>query len=245
MSGSRISKSIKRNARKSEKQKVQTTKPPIPTVEVPTLEPRNPNQEKYLLALNNYPQVFAMGAAGVGKTYLVTHWAVKNIAEGNLKKMIVTRPMVSSDPNERLGFLPGDINMKFTPWALPIIDIVEDLIGKVKTAEWLRLGKIEFAPFEFMRGRTFKDDTIVILDEAQNCTYNQLRLFVTRLGNCKCVISGDPLQSDIRNSGLGTILGIARRHRIQAAFCEFSSQDVVRSRICQMWVGAFEKEENT
>lgn len=240
MSGS---KSIKRNARKVEKQKTQAQRPPIPTVEVPNLEPRNANQEKYLLALNNYPQVFAMGAAGVGKTYLVTHWAVKNIAEGNFKKMIVTRPMVSSDPSERLGFLPGDINMKFTPWALPILDIVEDLIGKVKTAEWLRLGKIEFAPFEYMRGRTFKNDTIVILDEAQNCTLKQIQLFVTRLGNCKCVISGDPMQSDIRNSGLTTVLNIARRHRIQAAFCEFDSSDIVRSRLCQMWVEAFEKEE--
>ena len=236
MSGSRVSKSIKRNARKLEKQK--SPPKPIPTLEVPTLEPRNTNQEKYLLALNNYPQIFAMGAAGVGKTYLVTHWAVKNIAEGNLKKMIVTRPMVSSDPNERLGFLPGDINMKFTPWALPILDIIEDLIGKVKTEEWLRTGKIEF-----MRGRTFKSDTIVILDEAQNCTLKQIQLFVTRLGNCKCVISGDPMQSDIRNSGLVTILNIARKHRIQAAFCEFDSSDIVRSRLCQMWVEAFEKEE--
>ncbi len=238
MSGS---KSIKRNARKLEKQK--TPPKAIPILEVPTLEPRNPNQEKYLLALNNYPQVFAMGAAGVGKTYLVTHWAVKNISEGNFTKMIITRPMVSSDPSERLGFLPGDINMKFTPWALPILDIIEDLIGKVKTAEWLRLGKIEFAPFEFMRGRTFKADTIVILDEAQNCTFNQIKLFVTRLGNCKCVISGDPLQTDIRNSGLVSILNIARKYRIQAAICEFDSSDIVRSRLCQMWVEAFEKED--
>ena len=244
MSGSRVSKSVKRNARKLEKQNKSSPKP-IPVLEVPPLEPRNTNQEKYLLALNNYPQIFALGAAGVGKTYLVTHWAVKNIAEGNLKKMIVTRPMVSSDPSERLGFLPGDINMKFTPWALPILDIVEDLIGKVKTDEWLRTGKIEFAPFEFMRGRTFKSDTVVILDEAQNCTISQIRLFVTRLGQCKCVISGDPMQSDIRNSGLVPVLNIAKKHRVQAAFCEFDSKDIVRSRLCQMWVEAFEKEENS
>jgi phosphate starvation-inducible protein PhoH and related proteins len=236
----RPTKSQKREARKVEKvskQKPQETKASY----IPEIIPRNNAQGRYLGAIHEYPQVFALGAAGTGKTYIATHWAVRGVAEGIYKKIIITRPMVSSDRNENIGFLPGDLNTKFTPWAIPLLDTIEALIGKVKTQDWMRNGTIEFAPFQFMRGRTFGEDVVVILDEAQNCTFEQLKLFVTRLGDCKTIVSGDPNQSDIRNSGLNKIVEMAETHDIDCVVVRFGRGDVVRSRICQEWVNAFEE----
>jgi phosphate starvation-inducible protein PhoH and related proteins len=237
----RVSKAEKREARKA---KATTKRPPAQTFSVPDIQPRNTAQSKYLKAIQQYPQVFSIGPAGVGKTYLTIAYAVKEIVEGRFKKLIVCRPMVSSDRSENIGFLPGDLNMKFTPWAIPILDSVELLIGKTRTQEWLRIGVIEFAPFQFMRGRTFGEDVFVILDEAQNCTFEQIKLFVTRLGDCKTVISGDPYQSDIKNSGLERVVDMVERHNITAAICRFSNRDVVRSKICEEWVNAFSREED-
>lgn len=240
MTAVRSSKAEKRQARKVIKQTKQ--RPTPETNAFPALVPKNGQQTKYLSAIKSEQQVFALGPAGAGKTYVATHWAVQQILESNITKFIVARPMISSDKSENIGFLPGDLNMKFTPWAIPILDVIEKLVGKVKAQEWLRKGVVEFAPFQFMRGRTFGDDTVVLLDEAQNCTLEQLRLFVTRLGNCKVIISGDLQQADIKNSGLPRIVEMAKRHGITNAVCYFSSRDIVRSKLCQAWVEAFDKE---
>jgi phosphate starvation-inducible PhoH-like protein len=239
---SRISKKAeRRSARK--KDKTATAAQPK-TFQVPNIEPRNNNQRQYLKSLESSKQVFALGPAGCGKTYIATHWAVQNIIEKKFTKFIITRPMVSSDSSENIGFLPGDLNTKFTPWALPIMDIISKLVGKAKATEWLRNGTIEFAPFQFMRGRTFDEDCVVMLDEAQNCNVEQIRLFLTRLGNCATIISGDPTpgQCDIRNSGLTRTVEMVQKYKINASICSFTNHDIVRSRLCQEWVKAFESE---
>ena len=240
MAALRLTKSAKRQTRKATK----TEKPKTPEFSLAPLTPKNTAQSKYLSAIQKQQQIFALGPAGAGKTYLATHYAVQEILAERCKKFIVARPMISSDRSENIGFLPGDLNMKFTPWAIPILDVVEKLVGKVRAQEWLRKGTIEFAPFQFMRGRTFDGDAIVLLDEAQNCTKEQLRLFVTRLGDCKAIISGDPQQSDIRDSGLSYLVALAKRYRIDAAVCHFHSRDIVRSRLCQAWVEAFDSEND-
>lgn len=238
MAAPRLTKSVKRQTRKATK----TDKPKTPEFSLPPLVAKNAAQTAYLAALSKYDQIFALGPAGAGKTYMVTHYAVREIVEGRCSKFIVARPMGSSDRSENIGFLPGDLNMKFTPWAIPIMDVIEKLVGKVRAQDWLRKGTIEFAPFQFMRGRTFDGGAIVLLDEAQNCTIKQLRLFVTRAGNCKAIISGDPQQADIRNSGLMTLVAMAKRHSIPSGICYFTTHDVVRSRLCQQWVNAFDTE---
>lgn len=207
---------------------------------LPKLEALNLSQTLFLEALEDYDQVFALGPAGTGKTYVATVWAVRQILAGEAEKLIITRPMVASDASEEMGFLPGDITMKFTPWAIPILDAIEHVISKPKAAEWLRLGKIEFAPFQFMRGRTFRKGTIVLLDEAQNCTMKQFQLFLTRMGDCISVISGDPHQSDIGHaSGLNYVAELAEKRVDDASVCRFYAKDIVRSAICRQWVEAF------
>lgn len=224
------------------KKNIKTQSPP--KFVLPELEAKNEVQRRYINSLNTSDQVFALGPAGCGKTYIATYWGVKSIIEAKCAKMIVTRPMVSSDVNEDIGFLPGDLNSKFAPWALPILDTINKLIGKPKTAEWLRTGVIEFAPFQFMRGRTFDETCIVLLDEAQNCNLSQLRLFLTRLGDCKTIVSGDPTpgQCDIKNSGLTQAVEMVQRHNIAAKICNFTTKEIVRSKLCQSWVEAFEAE---
>lgn len=233
-------KAARRLARKKEKISVDPPK----IFQVPPVEPKNLNQRVYLKYLNSCKQVFALGPAGCGKTYVATHWAISQLMDKKVTKIIITRPMISSDASENIGFLPGDLNTKFTPWALPILDIIHRLIGRQKAAELLRNGVIEFAPFQFMRGRTFDEKSIIILDEAQNCTLEQLRLFVTRLGECSTIISGDPTpgQCDIRNSGLTRTIKMVNKYNIDAKICWFSTSDIVRSKLCQEWVEAFEQE---
>lgn len=238
-----ISRVSKKAARRLLRKKERNPEQPK-LFQVPTLEPKNPNQRNYLRSLQTGKQTFALGPAGCGKTYVATHWAVANLMEKKFSKIIITRPMISSDHSENIGFLPGDLNTKFTPWALPILDTIIKLVGRTKTTELLRTGAIEFAPFQFMRGRTFDEECVVLLDEAQNCTLEQIRLFLTRLGSCSTVISGDPTpgQCDIRNSGLTQAVKMVEKYKIAAEVCRFQTTDIVRSKLCQNWVEAFERE---
>jgi phosphate starvation-inducible PhoH-like protein len=241
MAAIRASKTAKRQARKAIKLTDQKQKAP-PLISIPPLVPRNAAQRHYLHSLNNFAQVFGIGPAGTGKTYVAVHWAVQQVLDKKADKIIITRPMVSSDKSESLGYLPGNLAEKFGPWALPIMDVIERLIGKVKTADWLKTGAIEFAPFQMVRGRTFHEGAIVLLDEAQNCSIEQLKLFVTRLGDCRCIVSGDPQQADIKNSGLNTLMKMVSKHGIPASICNFGNEDVVRSKLCAAWVKAFDNK---
>jgi phosphate starvation-inducible PhoH-like protein len=205
------------------------------------IQPKNSKQQEYIRALHDYSQVFAIGPAGSGKTYIPTMMAVKAYLRGEIDKIILTRPAVAVQ--EEHGFLPGNLEKKLAPWVLPVTELIEEALGsKQKFLDMLKSGDLEIAPFTYMRGRTFKD-AFVFLDEAQNTTPEQMEMFLTRLGeNSRVVISGDIRQSDMKhNSGLRIAVDLARQYKIPAGIIEFTSEDVVRSNLCQQWVKAFEK----
>jgi len=204
------------------------------------LSPRTEKQKEYLNALQNSSQVFAIGPAGSGKTYIPTMLATQMYLRGKIKKIILSRPAV--EVGESHGFLPGDLHRKLAPWVLPITELIEEAVGKEKFITMMRAGDIEVAPFAYMRGRTF-ENAFVILDEAQNTTPKQMEMFLTRIGEgSRMVISGDLRQSDIgKNSGLAVAIDLIKRYKIPAEIIEFTSRDVVRSEMCRQWVEAFEK----
>lgn len=159
------------------------------------LTAKNENQKSYLRALSEATITICSGPAGTGKTYLASHEACRLLLEGKIKKIVITRPIVEA--GEKIGFLPGDLEQKVHPYLLPLLDAFHDHIGIKMTNELLESGVIEIAPLAFMRGRTFPD-AFVILDEGQNATKTQVKLFLTRLGrNSKYAINGDSTQSDL------------------------------------------------
>ena len=203
--------------------------------------PRSENQRLYIKALRDYDQVFAIGPAGSGKTFIPTMYALELYLKQKINKIILTRPAV--EVGESHGFLPGDINRKLAPWVVPVTEIIEEVVGKQRFMDMLKSGDFEVAPFAYMRGRTFKD-AFVILDEAQNTTETQMKMFVTRIGeNTRMVICGDIDQNDMPGgrSGLQMAVNLIEQFNIPAAVVEFDSRDVVRSKTCKEWVVAFEK----
>lgn len=207
------------------------------------IEPRNPTQKQYLSYLKTEPQVFALGPAGTGKTFLAAAYAAKLYLLGDITKIIITRPRVEVD--EEWGALPGSLDKKTAPWAFPIIEILEEYMGKAALIEAQKRGDIEVIPLAFMRGRTLQN-AFCILDEAQNTTVNQMKMFVTRIGeNSRVVISGDIAQTDIRlASGLGWALEMMKRHSyLPAKVIEFGVGDVERSAACAAWIKAIYSED--
>lgn len=188
---------------------------------------------------------FGVGPAGTGKTYLAMyqavayHWAKKTT---NIKRIILTRPAVEA--GERLGFLPGAIEEKMDPFMRPLYDALYDIVGVEAGRDKIEKGVIEIAPIAFMRGRTFTD-AFIIIDEAQNCTYEQLKMALTRLGdNVKCVIGGDTSQSDLNGkSGLNRIIE-AVVDTENVGVVKFESQDVVRSKIVRDILTSMDRFEN-
>ena len=205
------------------------------------LEPKTEMQREYLRSLRTQDLVFAIGGAGTGKTYVGARFAIQELALGNVSKIILTRP-TAARKEHKMGFLPGDQKKKIEPWLVPLVSSMKEGMAPAKVDEYLRNDTIEFAPFEFMRGRTFKD-CIVILDEAQNCSLSDLRLFLTRIGeDARVIISGDTDQVDIEDSGLAVVVDMVRRHNITADVIEFGPADVVRSKLAREWVTAFAKD---
>ena len=165
------------------------------------INPLNNRQEKYMAALKEYPVIFGVGSAGTGKTYIAVMQAIKEYEEHKIAKIVLVRPAVAT---EELGFLPGDLEEKLDPYLKPLFDALESRWGPRKVANMLNDTKeIEIAPLAFMRGRTFSN-CVIILDEAQNITLDQMKMFLTRLGEqVKCIITGDLEQSDLpTNNGL-------------------------------------------
>lgn len=204
------------------------------------ISPRTENQRKYLQALKDHEQVFAVGPAGSGKTFIPVMFGLQEYLKRNINKIIITRPAV--EVGESHGYLPGDLNRKLAPWVLPITELIEEVTGKERFIQMLKEGDFEVAPFAYMRGRTF-NNAFVMLDEAQNTTEKQMEMFLTRIGeNSKVVISGDLRQTDIPNgrSGLHKAMKLLESHNIPAGVIQFGTKDVVRSGICQQWVEAFE-----
>ncbi len=211
---------------------------------VKQIEPRNEAQERYLQTIDNNIVTFGIGPAGTGKTYLAMfqaltyHWDKKST---DIRRIILTRPIVEA--GERLGFLPGLLEDKMDPFMRPLYDSLYEMVGIQDGKSKVTNGSIEIAPIAFMRGRTFKD-AFIILDEAQNCTYEQLKMVLTRLGeNTKLVISGDISQSDLNGkSGLSRMVDAVEGTR-NVGVTKFGSQDVVRSDIVRDILTSIEKYE--
>jgi phosphate starvation-inducible protein PhoH and related proteins len=207
------------------------------------ITPKGLVQKEYVDAIRKFDLTFAVGPAGTGKTYLAVAMAISELLAGKFKKIILTRPAVEA--GEKLGFLPGDMVEKINPYVRPLYDALNDMLDYEKTQELISYGQIEIAPLAFMRGRTL-NDSFVILDEAQNTTPAQMKMFLTRLGySSKAVVTGDITQVDLPS---GTISGLRDARRILAniegiAFCEFSKIDVVRHELVQRIIMAYEKSD--
>jgi phosphate starvation-inducible protein PhoH and related proteins len=205
--------------------------------------PKGPAQRRYIEAIRTHDLTFGIGPAGTGKTYLAMAMATAALVQKRVKRIILTRPAVEA--GEKLGFLPGDLAEKVNPYLRPLYDALHDMIDFDRVEQMRERGQIEVAPLAFMRGRTL-NDSFVILDEAQNATDEQMRMFLTRLGFAsKAVVTGDITQTDLpagARSGLrearallGAVDGIA--------FCEFSDADVVRHPLVQKIVVAYEARD--
>jgi len=207
----------------------------------PALQPKNRTQARYIEAINNFTQTISLGCAGTGKTYIASTMAAQLYMKGSIDKIILTRPNVPS--SRSLGSFPGTLEEKMAPWAAPVVDVLKKYMGGAYENA-VRRGAIIVAPFETMRGSSFSD-AFVIMDEAQNTTPDEMKMFTTRIGeNCHIVINGDIKQSDVRHtSGLATIIELAQRYNLPVPVIEFGIEDVVRSPECKMWIEAFDKSD--
>ena len=204
------------------------------------VQPRSPNQRKYVEAIEQSDMTFGLGPAGTGKTYLAVAMAVSALMSKRVSRIILVRPAVEA--GERLGFLPGSLQEKVDPYLRPLYDALYDLLDPAKVDKLLETNVIEVAPLAFMRGRTLSD-AFIIMDEAQNTTIEQMKMFLTRLGNgSKAVITGDLTQIDLptpKKSGLFDALNVLDGVE-GIRFCQFDDVDVVRHQLVQRIVRAYD-----
>ncbi len=207
------------------------------------VKPKTLGQKKYCEAIRNHTITFGVGPAGTGKTYLAVAMAVTAFRAKEVNRIILTRPAVEA--GEKLGFLPGDLQSKVDPYLRPLYDALFDMLGAENFQRCQERGAIEVAPLAYMRGRTL-DDSFIILDEAQNTTPEQMKMFLTRLGfGSKMVITGDITQIDLpdgKKSGLKKVLKILKDID-DIAICRFNQKDVVRHKLVQDIVNAYQKYE--
>ena len=220
--------------------RVRQVKTPKADVPLTSITPRNAKQAEYLTALRTKDQVISIGPAGAGKTWLATCHAGQQLIVGKKERLIFTRPTISRKEHE-LGFLPGTADEKIEPWLVPIMDSLSDVMSTGTIARRRKEGSISYLPFQHMRGRTLKD-AIVVLDEAQNCDLESLKMFVTRMGEgSQFLINGDLEQVDIKNSGLTTLMKIAKLYVPSVSVIEFGDEDIVRSVNTKQWVTGFRR----
>ena len=194
---------------------------------VKNIKPRSAGQEKLMQAIKEYSLTMAIGPAGTGKTYLAIASAVEALEKGEIERIILSRPAMEA--GESLGFLPGDLHEKMAPYLRPLYDCLGDRMGGKKVRQYLEDGTIEIAPIGFMRGRTL-NNAFVVIDEAQNCTYSQLKMILSRLGwHSTMVITGDPDQSDLLE-GMSGLAQISKRldSLPKVAVCQLEQKDIVR-----------------
>jgi phosphate starvation-inducible PhoH-like protein len=201
--------------------------------------PKTLNQKRYLQAIDTHPITFGIGPAGTGKTYLAMAMALRELLEGRVERIILTRPAVEA--GEALGFLPGELQEKILPYLTPLYDAINDMIGKEQTMQLVERGIVEIAPLAYMRGRTLAN-AFVVLDEAQNTTHEQMMMFLTRLGDgSRMVITGDITQTDLprnKQSGLKEATRVLKDiERIRLFY--FDGQDVVRHPLVQDIINAY------
>jgi phosphate starvation-inducible PhoH-like protein len=208
-----------------------------------TIAPRSPNQAEYIKAIQNNPMVFGLGPAGTGKTYLAVSNAVSMYLSGEVERLIFTRPAVEA--GERLGFLPGDMKEKVDPYLRPIYDALQDMMPWEAIVKKMEMGEIEIAPLAFMRGRTLSN-AFVILDEAQNTTTTQMKMFLTRMGeSSRMVITGDITQTDLPSgikSGLRDAVEILEGID-EIRFVHFNKSDIVRHPLVGKIVEAYDNQK--
>jgi len=208
-----------------------------------TVKARGENQVNYLNSINSNDINFGIGPAGTGKTYLAVAMAVKALEEDKVRRLILARPAVEA--GERLGFLPGDLSQKIDPYLRPLYDALYEMLGVEYVGRLIEKNIIEVAPLAFMRGRTL-NESVVLLDEAQNTTKEQMKMFLTRLGfGSKAIITGDLTQTDLPNkqhSGLHQVVDILKDTK-GVSFTFFNKKDVVRHPLVQRVVEAYEKHE--
>ena len=205
------------------------------------IKARTPNQQQLIDAYNQNDMVFAVGPAGTGKTYLSIALAVKALKEKTAKRIILSRPAVEA--GEKLGFLPGDMKDKIDPYLQPLYDALEDMLPQVKLQDMMDKHVIQIAPLAFMRGRTLSD-AVVILDEAQNTTPQQIRMFLTRMGwNTKMIITGDMTQIDLpRTQKSGLVEALQILSGVEGiGIVELNRKDIVRHKLVTRIVNAYEK----
>lgn len=205
---------------------------------------RTPNQQLLVETFLKNDLTFALGPAGTGKTYVAIALAVRALKNREVRKIILSRPAVEA--GEKLGFLPGDMKDKIDPYLQPLYDALEDMIPSVKLKEYMESNVIQIAPLAFMRGRTL-NDAIIVLDEAQNTTTHQIKMFLTRLGtNAKMIITGDVTQIDLpRSTQSGLVQALRILHNIPGiGKVEFGKKDIVRHQLVQRIVEAYERYYN-
>lgn len=209
-----------------------------------TIVPKTPHQKIYVDAIRQRDLVFGVGPAGTGKTYLAMTMAVAALLNKEVKRIVLCRPAVEA--GEKLGFLPGDMAEKVNPYLRPLYDALHDMVDEAKAAEMLEKGQIEVAPLAFMRGRTLAD-SFCILDEAQNTTAGQMKMFLTRLGQrSKCVVTGDPTQIDLPRGQLSGLIDALHvlRGVPDISFVEFDDTDVVRHHLVAKIVIAYNRRRD-
>ncbi len=214
------------------------------TVKNKPITPRNPAQQKYTEAIAKNDILFSIGPAGTGKTYIAMALAMASFSRGEIKKIVLTRPAVEA--GEALGFLPGDLAQKINPYLRPLYDALYDMMDVEKAKSLMEQDIIEIAPLAFMRGRTL-NNAFIILDEAQNTTSEQMKMFLTRIGyGSKAIITGDITQTDLPSkiqSGLVEAKNILTRIK-GIEFIYFSKDDVVRHKLVSNIIDAYEKKQD-
>ena len=205
------------------------------------LLPKTEKQKELLDALKASSQVFILGPAGTGKTYVTATYAADLYTTKEIDKIVITRPHVAV--GKELGFLKGDLEEKTKPWALPVLDVLEKHLGKGVVETGIKNGNIEMAPLALMRGRSF-DNAFIIVDESQNITTHELKMLLTRVGEgTTIVLNGDSQQSDLKETdGLSKVIHLAKKHMLPVPIIEFGVDDIIRSDICAQWVKVFMKE---
>jgi len=205
------------------------------------LVPKTNTQGDLISALTSSNQVFILGPAGTGKTYVTATFAADLYITKEIDKIVITRPHITVGKD--IGYLPGTLEEKTYPWALPVLDVLIKHLGKGAVETGIKNGNIEMAPLALMRGRSF-DNSFIIVDETQNITTHELKMLLTRVGEgSKIVLNGDVQQSDLPSGdGLSKVIHLAKKHMMPVPVIEFGIDDIVRSDICAQWVKVFLKE---
>jgi phosphate starvation-inducible protein PhoH and related proteins len=238
-----IAQALRTGSRLNQSDSTPSAPPDSPTLQTrrPDLQGRTPNQASYLQHIMGHDLSFGIGPAGTGKTFLAVACAVDALSRSSVQRIVLTRPAVEA--GERLGFLPGDLSQKVDPYLRPLYDALHDLMGTERVNKAFERGQIEIAPLAFMRGRTL-NHAFIILDEAQNTTPEQMKMFLTRIGfGSKAVVTGDTSQIDLPK---GAKSGLVDAQRVLkqvkgVAFTTFTADDVVRHPLVQRIVQAYDK----